>query len=66
MNFSIRATITIILTSHYLEEIEALCDRIAIMSKGNVMAEGTIEEIKNLANETSFEEAFVKIVGGNK
>ena len=61
---SFKGKITIILTSHYLEEIEALCDRIAIMSKGSVMAEGTIEEIKNLTNETSFEEAFVKIVGG--
>ena len=63
---SFKGKITIILTSHYLEEIEVLCDRIAIMSKGSVMAEGTIEEIKNLTNETSFEEAFVKIVGGIK
>ena len=56
---------TLILTSHYLEEIETLCDRVALMSKGNVLEEGTIEEIKQKANETSFEEAFVKIVGGN-
>ena len=60
-----KGKITIILTSHYLEEIEALCDRISILSKGNLLAEGTIDEIKNKANETSFEEAFVKIVGGN-
>ncbi len=56
--------ITIILTSHYLEEIEALCDRVSIMSKGNLLIEGTIDEIKNITHETSFEEAFVKIVGG--
>ena len=59
-----KGKITIILTSHYLEEIEALCDRVSIMSKGNLLIEGTINEIKEKANETSFEEAFVKIVGG--
>ena len=59
-----RGKITIILTSHYLEEIEALCDRVAILSKGNLLIEGTIDEIKEKTNESSFEEAFVKIVGG--
>ena len=59
-----KGKITIILTSHYLEEIEALCDRVAIMSKGNVLCEGKIDEIKASVNETSFEEAFIKIVGG--
>jgi ABC-2 type transport system ATP-binding protein len=59
-----KGKITIILTSHYLEEIEALCDRIAIMSRGDLLMEGTIDEIKEKTNETSFEEAFVKIVGG--
>ena len=59
-----KGKITIILTSHYLEEIEALCDRVSIMSKGNLLIEGTIDEIKEKTNETSFEEAFVKIVGG--
>ena len=34
------------------------------MSKGNLLIEGTIDEIKKKANEDSFEEAFVKIVGG--
>lgn len=59
-----KGKITIILTSHYLEEIEALCDRVSIMSKGNLLIEGTIDEIKNITHETSFEEAFIKIVGG--
>ncbi len=59
-----KGKITIILTSHYLEEIEALCDRVAIMSKGDLLIEGTINEIKEKTNESSFEEAFVKIVGG--
>lgn len=54
---------TIILTSHYLEETEALCDRAAIMAKGKVLAVGTIDEIKKETGESSFEDAFVKIVG---
>lgn len=54
---------TIILTSHYLEETEALCDRAAIMAKGKVLAVGTIDEIKKGTGESSFEDAFVKIVG---
>ena len=55
---------TIIITSHYLEEIEELCDRVSIMSEGHILEVGTILEIKNKANEESFEKAFIKIVGG--
>lgn len=62
----LKGKMTIVLTSHYLEEIEALCDRVAIMYKGEVKAIGTIEEIKKEANEESFEEAFVRIVEGDK
>ena len=61
----LKGKITIILTSHYLEEIEALCDKISVMSKGNILFEGTVDEIKEKTNEDSFEEAFIKIVGGN-
>lgn len=61
-----KGKITIVLTSHYLEEIEALCDRVAIMSKGEVLAEGKIEEIKQKTGEERFEDAFVKIVGGEE
>ncbi len=39
---------TIIYTSHYMEEVEQLCDRIAILDKGNTIAEGTIEELRNM------------------
>lgn len=60
----LKGKMTIVLTSHYLEEIEELCDRVSILSKGNLLIEGTIDEIKERANEESFEEAFIKIVGG--
>lgn len=59
---SLKGKTTIVLTSHYLEEIEALCDRICIMSSGNVIASGGVEEIKRQVNEENFEDAFVKIV----
>lgn len=54
--------ITIILTSHYLEEIENLCDRVAILSNGKLLRTGTIEEIKRTTNTQNFEDAFIKLV----
>ncbi len=58
----LRGKVTIVLTSHYLEEIEALCDRVAILNKGEVLACGTTGEIKERAKADSFEDAFVNIV----
>lgn len=58
----IKGETTIVLTSHYLEEIEALCDKVAILAKGKVKAVGTVEEIKKVGGTDSFEEAFVRIV----
>lgn len=54
--------ITIILTSHYLEEIENLCDRVAILSNGKLLKIGTIEELKRITNAQNFEDAFIKLV----
>lgn len=61
---SLKGKITIILTTHYLEEAEALCDKVAIMAKGNVMATGTCEELKKIAKTNDFEDAFIKIAEG--
>lgn len=63
---SLKGKITIILTTHYLEEAESLSDRIGIMVKGNLIAEGTADELKNSVNATSFEDAFVKIAEEGK
>lgn len=54
---------TIVLTSHYLEEIESLCEDVIILSKGHVAPKGTVNDIKELSGCDSFEDAFVKIVG---
>ena len=58
----LKQNITIILTSHYLEEIEHLCDRVAILSEGKLLKVGTINEIKKSTDTTTFEDAFIKIV----
>ena len=57
----LKSKMTIILTTHYLEEAEALCDRIAIMTSGKLRAIGTAEELKQLAGKESFEDAFIEI-----
>ena len=61
---SLKGKITIILTTHYMEEAEALSDRIAIMKEGRLLVCDTAENIKNTAQSDSFEQAFVRIVKG--
>lgn len=58
----LKKNITIILTSHYLEEIENLCDRVAILSNGKLLQTGTIQEIKQTTNSDRFEDSFIKLV----
>ena len=59
---SLKGKTTIILTTHYMEEAEALSDRIGIMKNGKLLAVGTTEELKLMANTNDFEKAFVSIV----
>ena len=59
---SLKGKITIILTTHYMEEAEALSDRIGIMKNGRLLAVGTAEELKAAAGTNDFETAFVSIV----
>lgn len=61
---NMKGKITIILTTHYLEEAEALCDRVAVMAKGKVKAIGTPAELKSIAKTDNFEDAFIKIAEG--
>lgn len=55
---------TVILTTHYMEEAEALSDRIGIMKNGKLLTVGTPTELMEKAGACRFEEAFVKIVRG--
>ena len=59
---SLKGKITIILTTHYMEEAEALSDRIGIMKSGSLLAIGTVEELNRKAHTSDFETAFVSIV----
>ena len=59
---SLKGRVTIILTTHYMEEAEALSDRIAIMKNGRLLLCDTAEAIKRAAGTDRFEEAFVRIV----
>ena len=58
----LKGKMTIILTTHYMEEAEALSDRIGIMAGGKLLAEGTAEELKEKAGADTFEKAFIAIV----
>ena len=59
---ALKGKITIILTTHYMEEAAALSDRIGIMKNGELLATGTVEELNKIAGTSHFEEAFVTIV----
>ena len=56
-----KGNITMVLTTHYLEEIEALCDRVAIMVNGKICEQGSVDELKSITATDSLEDAFVKI-----
>lgn len=62
---SLKGSITIILTTHYMEEAEALSDRIAIMKDGKLLVCDTPSGIKTQTSEDSIEKAFIKIVRGS-
>lgn len=59
---NLKGKVTLILTTHYLEEAEALADHICIMKNGRIEALGTAEELKQQTATERFEDAFVKIV----
>ena len=61
---SLKGKVTIILTTHYMEEAEALSDHIAIMKDGKLLICDTAERIKETAGTDNFEQAFVRIVKG--
>ena len=59
---ALKGKMTVILTTHYMEEAEALSDRIGIMKNGKLLAVGTVEELKRKAGCNDFEGAFITIV----
>lgn len=63
---SLKGKMTIILTTHYMEEAESLSDRIGVMINSNLITVGTPEEIMENTRTDSIEDAFVKIAGGDR
>lgn len=61
---ALKGSVTVILTTHYMEEAEALSDRIAIMKAGRLVACDTADTLKRAAGTDSFEQAFIRIVKG--
>ena len=61
---SLKGTVTILLTTHYMEEAEALADRIAIMQNGQLLVCDTADKLKQAADTDRFEQAFVRLVQG--
>ena len=61
---SFKGKVTVIMTTHYMEEAEELSDRIAIMKNGKILECDTPDNIKEKTDEQSIERAFIKIVKG--
>jgi ABC-2 type transport system ATP-binding protein len=64
----VRRGATVFLTSHVLEVVERLCDRVAIINKGQIAAQGTMAELRAQAQDgaTTLEDIFVNLVGAEK
>lgn len=61
---ALKGKVTIVLTTHYLEEVEALSDRIGIMANGKLAAVGTVAELTEQTGTNKLEDAFVVLSGG--
>lgn len=60
----LKGKVTIILTTHYMDEVETLSDRVGIMSKGKLKAMGTVQELTMQTDTVKLEDAFVILSGG--
>lgn len=59
---ALKGRTTVVLTTHYMEEAEALSDRIGVMKDGRLLTVGTAEELKQRTGADRFEDAFIRIV----
>ena len=60
----LKGRVSVILTTHYLEEAAALADRVAVMAQGRLRICGTVQELLDAAGTQDFEEAFIRLAGG--
>ena len=55
--------LTILLTTHYMEEAEHICDRIIMLNKGQIIANGSPKEIKKITNKKNLRDSFFALIG---
>jgi sodium transport system ATP-binding protein len=53
----------VLLSTHLMQEVAALCDRIVIIAQGSVVADGSADELRASSGEKHLEDAFVKLIG---
>lgn len=63
---SLKKKLTIILTTHYMEEVEYLADRVGIMKDGKMIVTGSVDEIKNISGKNTFIDAFISLTKEEK
>ncbi|HMA98516.1 MAG TPA: ATP-binding cassette domain-containing protein, partial [Wenzhouxiangella sp.] len=56
----------VVLSTHIMQEVAALCDRIVIIAKGRVVAEGTADELQRRSGRDNLEDAFVQLIGSDE
>jgi len=56
----------VIFSSHIMQEVAALCDRIVVIAAGEVRAEGTPDELRTRTGEQNLEDAFVRLIGSEE
>ena len=59
---ALKGKVTTILTTHYMEEAEALCDRVGVMKEGKLLAVGTVEELKAQTGCEKLEDVFIQLI----
>jgi sodium transport system ATP-binding protein len=57
---------SVLFSSHIMQEVAALCDRIVVIAKGKVVAQGTPDELRESTGEDNLEEAFVRVIGSEE
>ena len=62
----LKESVTVILTTHYMEEAAALCDRVGIMKDGRLLTVGTVQSLMEMTSAVTFEDAFISIVKEGK
>ena len=56
----------VIFSSHIMQEVAALCDRIVVIAQGKVVAQGTADELRAQTGEENLEDAFVRVIGSEE